>query len=186
MIDFESMAKEAAGNWQKFESFGWHDAPEDGENWTVVYTHNRDSDLLAESNASAIEATMKEFDEETVIPQRHGHWACGWVEGYAIKVRGTDGTITPAFKAWCELEAALESYPVLDDENYSKREYEASIENIRDIGRCSGDDAAKVYMWLWDNEQRETDPVDGGGAYPSEASVKRALSALGLVEKEEE
>ena len=29
-IDLETGAREARGNWQKFDSFGWHDRPEDG------------------------------------------------------------------------------------------------------------------------------------------------------------
>lgn len=40
-------AHEAAGNWQKFESFAWHrsydDSIPDPENWCIVYTNNRDS-----------------------------------------------------------------------------------------------------------------------------------------------
>lgn len=120
-LDYEGLAKEAAGNWHHFESFGWHDEPEDGEKWTIVYTHNRDSDVLTQSNAAAIKKTMDEYDESTVIEQHHGHWAVGWVDGYAIKVYDK-GEITKAFKAWCDLAAAIESYPVLDEEDFSQRE----------------------------------------------------------------
>jgi len=57
-FDLETAAREARGNWQKFDCFGWHDRPEDCEEWAIVYTHNRDSDLLDQSNADAIDEAL--------------------------------------------------------------------------------------------------------------------------------
>ena len=44
-MTLEDAAKEAAGNWQHFESFVWFRDSEidDPDNWAIIYTHNRDS-----------------------------------------------------------------------------------------------------------------------------------------------
>ena len=55
-LDLKDAAKDAAGNWQDFKCFVWYrdrdlKKPED---WAVIYTHNRDSGLLDQSNAAVI------------------------------------------------------------------------------------------------------------------------------------
>src|SRR5262245_41147296 len=130
--DVEGAAKEMAGNHQRFDSFAWHDRPADDDKWTIVYTRNRDSRLLEESNAEAIDRELGPlFKSGDIVPEHHGHWACGWIDGYAIRVYDDTGAITPAFRRWCELCEQLADYPVLDEEDYSRREYEATLENIQ-------------------------------------------------------
>jgi len=192
MIDYQELAKEAAGNWQSFDSFGWHDSPEDGEDWTILHTDTRDSTLLEQSNASAFKKALEPFSEDTVKAQRFNHWACGWIDGFAVKVHNPDRSLTDAFKVVCDLQAALESYPLLDESDYSAREYEASVENITSILGTLGQNADElpdwsnnesvasgVYRWLGEHEPSEAESCDDQGAYPSEASVFRALKALG-------
>ena len=62
-LTLEDAAKEAAGNWQRFESFVWFRDSEiaDPDNWAIIYTHNRDSGLLDQSNADAIAEAMEPF-----------------------------------------------------------------------------------------------------------------------------
>ena len=64
-IDIEEAAHKAAGNWQRFESFVWFRDREtsDSQNWAVIYTHNRDSRLLDQSNASVITKSLFPFTE---------------------------------------------------------------------------------------------------------------------------
>lgn len=194
----EDMAKEAEGNWKKFQSFGWSrdSKPADAERWAIVYTHNRDSGLAALSNASVIDAKMSEFctgeDGADCQAESHNHWACGWVDGYAIKVRGDGGELTPAWLAWCELQCALADYPLLDDSDYSDRQYEAAIEAIGIEGRrMVRDDApedweSEVYSWLSENEPSELeDDGQDQGAYPSTDSVREALEFLGYLDSDE-
>jgi len=131
------LAKEARGNWKRFESFGWSGAPSDAENWAVVYTHNRDSDILSRSNAEAIGAIMDPFcgsseDGDDCQSERHSHWACGWVEGYAIRCLDSSGQPTPAWLAWCEIQAQLAEYPVLDEESLDRMEREEADSVWRD------------------------------------------------------
>ena len=186
-IDLETGAREARGNWQKFDSFGWHDRPEDGAEWAIVYTHNRDSDLLDQSNADAIDKALAPFtegDNPDVRAEHHGHWACGWIDGYAIRVY-RNGQITEAFRAYHELAARLADYPVLDEEDFSRREYDATLENLR----CEGFDSdffappdnweTEVFSWLWDHNQSAVENRDGNGGYASKAEIAEALDGLG-------
>jgi len=189
-LDLESAAREAAGNWQGFDSFWWHrsNEVEDADIWTLVYTNHRDSDLLDESNAEAISEAMEPFlDQEPcdVMEEHHDHWAVGWVDGYAIRVY-RDGQITEAFRTWHDLQARMNDYPLLNEEDYSSREYEATLSNITDAAwrvkrdyDLPEDWEREVFSWLWDHEQREIENTDDRGGYPSEDSLRQAFDALG-------
>lgn len=179
--------KEFAGNWMRFQSFGWHDQPEDGENWGIYHLDSRDSDLLGKSNADVIRKEMLRF-KNTVVEQHFRHWACGWVDAIAVKVFKKNGETTKAFEKLVDLIERMADYPALDEEDWSKREYEATVENIEEAGRrflndqAPEDWAKQAFSWLWDNIQREIDAVDGGGGYPSEEGMKQCLKALGWLD----
>ncbi len=207
--DVEAAAQDCAGNHRQFDSFAWHDRPdENDEHWTIVYTHNRDSGLVEQSNADAIAKELEPFVEAgDVMPEHHGHWACGWIDGYAIRVYyhahlPADGfadggeaysgeecrEVTEAFQTWCYLQHRLSDYPVLDETDHSRREYEAALEAISSEGRrqvrddAPKDWAAQVFSWLWDNKQRELDNRDDQGASPSWEAVREALTDLDLLD----
>lgn len=178
----EELAKEAMGNWRKFESFGWHDRPYDAERWAIIYTHSRDSGLLAQSNASVYERVLEaEEYEADVRAEHHGHWACGWIDGYAIRVRDDMLQLTPAWIAYCELKLAESEYPALDEDDYSQREYDAACEAISsELSALDADDIepSAVFDWLWEHEQSELENVDDQGACPSREAIERAYQAL--------
>ena len=52
-MTLEDAAKQAAGNWQQFRELCVVQGQEitDPDNWSIIYTHNRDSGLLDQSNA---------------------------------------------------------------------------------------------------------------------------------------
>lgn len=111
------------GNWREFDSFVWHRAyGEDNfpaEEYAIVYTDNRDSGLIDRANAKAIENILAPFmdsgeDWPDVIEESHSHWACGWVDGYAIRVY-RNGEKTAAALAWEGIAKALKDYPILDE-----------------------------------------------------------------------
>lgn len=85
-MELDAAALAAAGTWKHFECLAWHrgyDLP-DADNWAIVYTNNRDSGLLDQSNAEAIEAALQPFTERNnpdVVSEHHHHWACGWIDG---------------------------------------------------------------------------------------------------------
>lgn len=59
--DCAALAAKAAGNHRRFECFAWFARPPDSDQWTIVYTHNRDSDVLEQSNAAAIAKRMAPY-----------------------------------------------------------------------------------------------------------------------------
>lgn len=191
----EDNAKLCANNHAKFTDFGWDsDAqPDDKQNWAIIYTHNRDSCLLEESNAAAIAKALESwagdhkdgFDVEHIS---HGHWAVGHVDGILIRVYREDGqTITEAFGKLHELACSLADYPVLDEDDWSEREFNAELESIEQTGkRLVRDDAPEgwpsdVHHWIGEH-YGDMGSEDG---YVPEERVEKALEALGLLEPEE-
>lgn len=188
-LDLGDAARQAAGNWKRFECFIWYrDEIEDADNWAIIYTHHRDSGLLDQSNAQVIAETMEPFtdgDDPDVVMESHNHWAVAHIDGFSIRVF-KDGEITPAFRKYHELAEAMDCYPILDEEDYSRREYEATIENLADCAWRLKDEydlpddwRYEVYGWLSDNDCSEIENTDDQGGYPSEEALQTAFEALG-------
>lgn len=155
----EETAKELAGNHRKFQCFAWFDRPEDDENWALVYTHNRDSSHLEQSNANVIAEALSPFPDDA-IPEDHNHWACGWVAGFRLRVFNPDGSITKAFEVYAGLLEKLEDYPVLDEEDWSRREYEDYQESWSDYGASEFVKALKNEFKLLDSTADRLSEVD--------------------------
>ena len=193
--ELDQAAKEAAGNWRDFTCFAWFrekelESPDD---WAIVYTHHRDSGLLDQSNADVVAEAMKPFSDghdPDVVFESHHHWAVGHVEGFSIRVyRG--GKITDAFRTYHDLQTRLADYPILDEDAYAYREYEAALTNIIDAAWRVGRDydlpegwEREVYCWLSDHDQAEIENTDDQGGYPTEQSLRRAFDALGYEKTE--
>jgi len=183
----EEAAEELVGNWMEFDSFSWDRSNEiDADQFCLVYTVNRDSGLLDQSNAEAIAEAMKPFLDRDVMEEHHNHWACGWVDGYAIRVYRR-GRITKAFRTSHELSLRLADYPILDEDDYSNRVYEATLANIDDAAwrlkkeyDLPSNWAFEVYRWLSDHDCSEIENDDDRGGYPSELWLQRAFDALGF------
>lgn len=190
-MTLEDAAHEAAGNWQNFDCFVWFRRNEldDAENWALIYTHNRDSGLLAQSNAAAIEKALEPFTDggdPDVVFESHSHWAVGHVDGFSIRVY-RDTQITDAFKVYHELMEQMADYPVLDEEDYSNREYEATLENLADAAwrlkhefELSEGWECEVYSWLSDHNFGAIENRDDLGGYPDEDALREAFDALGF------
>ena len=85
-LTLEDAAAEAAGNWQKFDSFVWWRQREmdDADRWAIVYSYNRDSGLLDQSNAAVIGKALESLtvgDDPDVVSESHSHWLVGHVAG---------------------------------------------------------------------------------------------------------
>lgn len=190
-LDLEDAAKQAAGNWKRFNCFVWfRDCDlEDADQWAVIYTHNRDSGLLDQSNAAVIEKAMTPFigdDDPDVVFESHSHWAVGHVDGFSVRVF-RDGKITEAFEHYHELAQRLDGYPILDESDYSEREFEATLDNIKDAAwrlknefDLPEDWECQVYGWLSDHRCGEIENSDDQGGYPSESALLEAFEALGF------
>ena len=88
----------------------------------VLLGHNRDSDLLSESNWDTA-LRMLGGCGPTVQIHRFRHWGPGWIEIILIDPCDAD-KVTIAQS----ISDALECYPVLDDEDFSRRETERATE----------------------------------------------------------
>jgi hypothetical protein len=193
-MTLEHAAREAAGNWRSWTCFVWdrEQEIEDAENWSMVYTHNRDSGHLAHSSAAAIADVLRPFSESKnpdVVFESHSHWAVGHVDGFSMRIY-RDGEITEAFRAYHELMEQLDGYPVLDEAGYSSREYEAALENIEGAtwpfkSNYDLHDGweAEVYEWLSVCRPGAVASKDDRGAYPSEHDFLDAFNGLGYVQR---
>ena len=186
----EDAATQAAGNWKRFGCFVWDRRQDldDPDSWAIVYTHNRDSRLLDLSNADTIAGAMKPFtdgDDPDVVMESHGHWAVGHVDGFSVRVYH-NGEITDAFQTYHDLAEQMDGYPILDEEDYSRRECEATLENIADAAwRLKGEYElpegweGDVYSWLSENRQQAVENRDDQGGYPEPDDLRAAFEALG-------
>jgi len=189
-MTLEEAARRAAGNWMRFDSFVWFrgDDVAAPENWAIIYTNNRDSRLLDLSNAQAVAKAMEPFtegDDPDVVMESHNHWAVGHVDGFSIRVY-RDGGITDAFQTYHDLAERLADYPILDEEDYGRREYEATLENIADAAWRIKDDydlpegwEDEAFSWFDEHRQRAVENRDDQGGYPEESDLRDAFEALG-------
>jgi hypothetical protein len=120
-----------------------------------------------------------------VVFESHSHWAVGHVDGFSIRVFDGDGEITEAFRKYHELAEAMHDYAILDEEGYSERELEATLENIEDAAwRLKNEFELpegwvwSVYDWLSEHRSGELENVDDRGGYPSEEAMREAFEAL--------
>lgn len=93
---------------------------EDYSDYYVVLARTRDSDALERTNFAAAEARLG----GKCIKVCCGHWACGWVEWLGVHVDDADAVAIAR-----EIEAALERYPVLDEDAYCAAQQEEDDES---------------------------------------------------------
>ena len=193
-MTLEEAASQAAGNWKRYSCFCWDRMREidDPDDWAIIYTHHRDSGLLDQSNAAAMADALRSFSESEnpdVVFESHAHWAVGHVDGFSMRVY-RDDAITDAFHVYHGLMERLEAYPVLDDSDYGRREYQAALENIEDVAwrlestyDLHDGWEAEVYEWLSAHRPGAVENKDDRGAYPSEHDLLDAFNGLGYVRR---
>ena len=99
------------------------------QDWLLApVSQNRDSECLTQSNfAQCLDALGGEGDDVEV--HRFGHWACGWFEIILIR---PDSDATRKAE---DIADALADYPVLDEEDFSRREWEEKQEDWNNWAR---------------------------------------------------
>jgi hypothetical protein len=98
---------------------------EDQQDWLVVeVSHNRDSGPLDKSNWESLVKSLDKIDPDGKDHEAHSfnHWGPGWFE--IMLVRPGSACETEAE----EIEGALSDYPVLDEEDYSRRTHDEACE----------------------------------------------------------
>lgn len=100
-------------------AFDSHIELDEREDWLVLpVSQTRDSGPLDQSNfAAALEIMGGEGDDVEV--HRFGHWGPGWFEIIIFNPANAD-LLSKAE----DIERSLEHYPVLDEDDLSRREYE--------------------------------------------------------------
>jgi hypothetical protein len=94
-------------------------ALEDQQEWLVLpVIQTRDSEPLEQSNfAKALE--MMDGESDTVEVHRFGHWGPGWFEIIIVNPADTARVAIAE-----DIESSLADYPVLDESDFSAREWE--------------------------------------------------------------
>jgi hypothetical protein len=189
-MTLEEAARKAAGNWRSWTCFVWDRQREitDPENWSILYTHNRDSGLLDQSNAEVIAKALTPFttgEDANVVLESHAHWAVGHVDGFSIRVYRA-GEITDAFRTYHALCEQQADYSVLDESDYAEREHEATLDNVADASwrlksqyKLPEGWDSEIYSWLSDHRPGSVENRDDRGGYPSEADLQEAFDTLG-------
>lgn len=143
-----------------------HNDGADRGDWIVVPVgQNRDSDCLSESNfAQALEALGGESN--TIEVHRFRHWACGWFE---IILAHPDCALDVA-----EIACALDGYPILNEEDYSRREHEAADQAWQDFA-CR--DTAREIQKRENLSDRACDLLEADGGWPLREALESRESA---------
>lgn len=115
------------------------------DNWFVVIGKNRDSPIIDEVNFdTALDRLGGE--SETVRVINLGHWLCGWVELVIA-----DPVHVEEIQ---KIKSDLADYPLLDEEEYSRRQDEA-ITKFWD--ECSDEDKEYYYEKVGIEVERDED-----------------------------
>jgi len=188
--DVAATAKELAGNWQKFDCFCWHrrhDLP-DAANWMIFYMSSPQSGLIDLSNQKVMTdrlAMYAEGDDPDLVFENHSHWVVNSLTGFSLRVFRADGSPTPAFEEFCRIHEAVDGYPILDEQEYSDREYEATLDNYRgEMWRLRGELTdgweGEVYGWFSDHgHDNFTENRDDQGGWAPREEIIKALRHLG-------
>lgn len=99
----------------------------DRQDWLVApVIQTRDSGCLEQSNFNSALEILGGEQVDRVEVHRFGHWGPGWFEIILV---------SPELAEQVEgIEARLEDYPVLDEDDWSNREWEAAINWWNDCG----------------------------------------------------
>ena len=125
MADVEWYAKKALEQPEYFIYYG----DLDEEVWGRMFSIHRDSDLIDESNWSVICEEMKPFEHDWTT-ESYNHWAVGWVEVGRVRVYDKQRNYTVGFLHCVEIAEQLSEYPLLDEEDFSRREFEEAWEQV--------------------------------------------------------
>jgi len=125
-----------------FDRKGLNGEREGISEYGVLLAQNRDSDALERSNFRAALARLG-GESENVQVHRFGHWAVGWFEIIVVK-EGTE-----EYEKAEEIEGKLENYPVLDEEDFSRLEWEENT----DAGMVCDE---RTGEWKYPEEEIET------------------------------
>lgn len=183
---YQQEAEQAVKESAQLTDFSYRGEKDLGRTWAITFSKSRDSGLIEQSNYDAIKGDLEDHFPKDVSDERFSHFAVGWVDHLLVRMLDKNGKVTKAGIAALEWKDKLERYPVADDEDYTRREFEATIDNIKFEGSLDESTSQAVYDWLSENDQSALENSDDRGGYPSEEQINKALKALGLLKEEDE
>jgi len=158
------------GSPSAFDSWSNYMGEKPSDTLYCVLGRNRDSSMLTNSNWDCAVQMFQESELPYDIT-RVGHWLCGWIEYLSVDINDKE-----AFKMGEEIEASLANYPCLDEEDYSRREYEDLLQLIEleydddfNVGE-DFDDWDDIAFYLNENGY-----YHGEGCYPTSAEIQKAM-----------
>jgi hypothetical protein len=146
---------------------------EDFSNYYVVYSKHRDSTLVDQSNWDVL---VKKFGENNaVITPSFGHWAVGHAEIMMIRKDAPDLLLMELDEIITNVK---EHYPLIDESDYSEKQYEATIDNIKSEGNIPDKKAREVFGWLHERNPDSVEDSDDQGGYPTYEAIQEAIEGL--------
>ena len=124
-MNIQEIAEEALRKPEYFAYFG----DLDEEVWGRMFSKHRDSDLLGLSNWDAICEEMSKYEHDWQV-EEYNHWAVGWVVQGRVRVYDKQNNYTAGFLHAVEIWERLQEYPVLDEDDLSRRELEQAYEDL--------------------------------------------------------
>lgn len=101
------------------------------DGWYVFMTTHRDAEMIDESNWESIKRDIGENpsaaeEQKGLLIVEESHWAVGWVQWMGIHETDTELLMRAD-----DIKAALDDYPLYDEQDYSNRECEAQWNMIK-------------------------------------------------------
>ncbi len=134
------MSKQLTIPAREIPSFGTCDERLRDGGWEVVTfcSTNRDADVLTRANHAALANALAEVDAEGEAHEvmHSNHWAVGWCDQFIV-----DPTNTAVMHVLTDCAAALENYPVLDEDLMSALEFDDHHSGVcgEHCSVCEGD-----------------------------------------------
>jgi hypothetical protein len=179
-------AKDAAERWRTEPYLPA--ANVDRTNWGLYWTTGDLASIAVNARGAIIQERMaKHIGPDCILEFTNTN---GGLAGFFYRIYDDEGQITQVFRdlyaLWlCSSEKLDPSF----EDRVGRMEYEATLENIAERHRYVQDDppddwTAQVFRWLFHRQdyQRECEPLDGKGGYPSDESIIAALRDLGLLD----
>ena len=110
--------KNSFDNWSNYVGYDW-------SGWVCGIGHNRDSDILTQSNFHSVLKALGGEIDGVVEVRRVGHWVCGWFEQIMVNSKNEE-----KLYEYLKINNSLADYPVFDDDDFSEREMEYKDETF--------------------------------------------------------
>jgi hypothetical protein len=95
----------------------------DKQDWLVApVILTRDSQILEESNYHTLRKQLDAANSDDWAAMEFGHWACGWFKIIVVRPGSSAAQIAQ------DAEQKLQDYPILNEDDFSNREWEYAHE----------------------------------------------------------